>query len=110
MVEPTCSWNLQRKVLEEAGRVRSKSWRTVDSPLKHGSAFFLNKILIKPKLTFLLNTYYAPGLVAGLGLFILFHALSKPRREVFLFISFTDEKTEAQEVERLMFKDYRGKS
>ena len=38
MVGPTCSWNLQGKVLEEAGRVRSKSWRIVDSPLKNGDA------------------------------------------------------------------------
>lgn len=29
---------LAEKGLEEAGRVRSKSWRTVDSPLKHGDA------------------------------------------------------------------------
>ena len=68
----------------------------------------------------MLNTYYAPGLMPGLGLFILFHALSKPRREVFLLTPFTDEKTEAQgswmffcqkiELYGMMFKDFRGES
>lgn len=38
MVGPTCFWNLQKKVLEEAGRVRSKSRGTVESPLRNGDA------------------------------------------------------------------------
>lgn len=35
---PMCFWNLQKKVLEEAGSIRSKSRGTVESPLRNGDA------------------------------------------------------------------------